>query len=79
MAFVWFALLLKQQAPLFNNFETFLKNFNASFGDLDKERTSNIKIQSFCQRSCLSIVYASKFKQLANVILWGEITFISQF
>jgi hypothetical protein len=39
---VWFAPLLEHQAPFLNNFETFLKKFNATFGKLDKERISSI-------------------------------------
>jgi hypothetical protein len=57
---------------LFNNFETFIEKFNAIFGDLDKKHTSKIKIQSLCQISPLVVVYASKFKQLASDISWGE-------
>jgi hypothetical protein len=40
----WFAHLLEHQSPLSNNFEVFLKKFNATFGDLGKERTFNIKV-----------------------------------
>jgi hypothetical protein len=41
---VWFAPLLEHQSPLLNNFETFFEELNATFGDLDKKRTFNIKI-----------------------------------
>jgi hypothetical protein len=47
MAFFWFAPLFEHQSPLFNNFEAFFEKFNATFGDLDKKHTSNIKIRSF--------------------------------
>jgi hypothetical protein len=43
----WFTPLLKHQSPLFDNFEAFIKEFNATFGDSDKECTFNIKVQSF--------------------------------
>ncbi len=42
--FVRFALLLEHQSPLLNDFEMFFKEFNATFGNLDKECMSNIKI-----------------------------------
>jgi hypothetical protein len=44
MAFLWFAPLLEHQSPLFNEFKAFIKYFNATFGDSNKEYTSNIKI-----------------------------------
>jgi hypothetical protein len=42
--FAWLAPLFEHQSPLFKDYETFLKEFNATFGDLDKERMFNIKI-----------------------------------
>jgi hypothetical protein len=44
----WFTPLLEHLSPLFNDFEAFIKEFNATFGDLDKERMFNIKIQYLC-------------------------------
>jgi hypothetical protein len=44
VALAWLALLLEHQSPLFNDYEAFLEKFNATFGDLDKKRTFNIKI-----------------------------------
>jgi hypothetical protein len=44
MVLVWFAHLWEHHSPLFNNFKTFLEEFNATFGDLDKERMSSTKI-----------------------------------
>jgi hypothetical protein len=43
-ALALFAPLLEHQSPLLNNFETFLEKLNATFGDLDKECMSSIKI-----------------------------------
>jgi hypothetical protein len=42
------APLLEQESPLFNDFETFIEEFNATFGDSNKKHMSNIKIRSFC-------------------------------
>jgi hypothetical protein len=77
MTFIWFTLSLEHQSPLLNDFEAFLEKFNATFVDSDKEHMSNIKIQSFCQGSCSSAIYALEFKQLACNISWGEGVFIS--
>ncbi len=79
MALTWFTPLLEHQSPLFNDFEMLFEKFNATFGNLDKECTSNIKIRSFYQGSQLTIIYALEFKQLGCDISWGETTFISQF
>jgi hypothetical protein len=57
-AIAWFAPLLEHQSPLLNNFEAFFKEFNATFGDLDKKCTFNIKIQFLCQGSCLVVIRA---------------------
>ncbi len=48
MALVWFAPLLKHQSPLLNDFEEFIEEFNATFGDFNKKCTYSIKIQFFC-------------------------------
>jgi hypothetical protein len=44
MALACFALLLKHQSLLFNEFEAFLKKINVTFGDLNQKHTSSIKI-----------------------------------
>jgi hypothetical protein len=44
MAIAWFAPLLEHQSLLFNNFEAFFEEFNATFGDLDKKHMFNINI-----------------------------------
>jgi hypothetical protein len=79
MALAWFTLLLEHRSPLLNDFEVFPEKFNATFGDSNKKRMFNIKIQSFCQGSYLIIVYALEFRQLACHISWGEVSFINQF
>jgi hypothetical protein len=60
MALVWFTPLLEHQSPLFNNFEAFLRKFNATFGDFDKEFMSSIKIRFFCQGPHSAMVYVIK-------------------
>jgi hypothetical protein len=57
--FTWFAPFLEHQSPILNNFEGFLEEFNATFGDSDKEFTSSIKNRSFCQTSHSIVVYTS--------------------
>ncbi len=64
---------------MFNNFEAFIEKFSATFKDSDKEHMFKIKIRSLYQISPLVVIYASKFKQLACNISWGEVAFINQF
>jgi len=59
--FVWFTPLLEHQSPLLNDFDGFLEEFNPTFKDSNKEHTFTIKMQSFCQGSCSTIVYVSEF------------------
>ncbi len=49
------------------------------FGDLDRERTSTSKLQSFCQGSRLAYVYAFEFKKLTCDISWDKVAFMSWF
>jgi hypothetical protein len=60
MALVWFAPLLEHQSHFLNNFEVFFEKINATFGDSNKECTSNIKMQSFCRGSHLVAIYGLK-------------------
>jgi len=70
--------LIECRSPLFNDFEAFFDEFNAIFGNLDRECTSINKLQSFHQRSHLVVVYKLKLKQLRCDILWDKTTFMQQ-
>jgi hypothetical protein len=70
----WFIPFLEHQYPLLNNFETFLKEFDASCGDSNKECTTSNHLQALCQGSCLTSMYAYEFRQLACDISWDEVT-----
>ena len=41
----WFAPLLERKSPLLEDFEAFVKEFQASFGDTDSTRTAINKIR----------------------------------
>ncbi len=76
--FASFAPLIECRSPLFNDFEAFFDEFNAIFGNLDRECTSINKLQSFHQRSHLVVVYKLKFQQLMCDILWDKTTLMQQ-
>jgi hypothetical protein len=44
---MWFAPLLECQSPSLNNFETFVEQFNAIFGDSNIECTTKISYDHF--------------------------------
>ncbi len=73
----WFVPLLEHQSPLLNNFEAFLKEFGASFGNLNKKRTITSKLRALRQLSCLVYIYDFEFKQLTCDISWDEATLMS--
>ena len=44
-ALAWFTPLLEKESPLLNNYEEFLREFKACFGDTDNIRTTINKIR----------------------------------
>ena len=64
-ALAWFAPLLEKESPLVNNFEEFLSEFKACFGDKDSIRTTINKIQRLRQGDRLASTYAADFRLLA--------------
>jgi hypothetical protein len=45
----WFAPLLEKKSPTFENFETFIVEFQANFSDTDSVRTAINKIKRLHQ------------------------------
>jgi hypothetical protein len=78
-AAAWFAPILETSSPLLQDFNAFMAEFEAMFGDSDKARTSTNKLRCLQQGTHSAIVYASKFKQLAYDVNWGEVALIDQF
>ena len=71
--------MLEKESPLPYNFDTFLKEFAATFGEADREEVADTKIRSLRQGLHLASTYATKFRQLACDVDWNENDFISQF
>ncbi len=72
----WFAPILETSSPLRQEFNAFMAEFEAVFGDSDKARTSANKLRRLQQGTRSAIVYASKFRQLAYDVNWGETALI---
>jgi hypothetical protein len=58
-AAAWFAPILETSSPLLQDFNAFMAEFEAMFGDSDKARTSANKLRRLQQGTCSAIVYAS--------------------
>jgi hypothetical protein len=75
-AAAWFAPILQTSSPLLQDFNSFMVEFEAVFGDSDKARTLANKLRRLQQGTRSAIVYASKFRQLACDVNWGETALI---
>jgi hypothetical protein len=71
-ALAWFALFLKKQSPLLQDFKGFIKGFQGSFGDNDSMRTTVNKIWRLRQGDCLASTYVAYFRLLACDIQWDS-------
>ena len=78
-ALVWFAPLLERHSPLLKEFEGFLNEFQANFGDTDSMRTFVNKIRRLRQGDRPSSSYAVDFRLLACDIPWDEEALMDQF
>jgi hypothetical protein len=67
---------LETSSFLLQDFNAFLAEFEAVFGDSDKSRTSANKLCRLQQGTHSAIIYASEFKQLACDVNWGEVALI---
>jgi hypothetical protein len=75
-AAAWFAPILETSSLLLQDFNAFMAEFEAVFGDSDKARTSANKRRRLQQRTRSAIVYALEFRQLAYDVNWGEAALI---
>ena len=75
----WFAPLLEANSPLLNNFEEFIKEFKACFGDTDSVRTTINKIRTLRQGDQPTSTYAANFCLIASDIPWDEQALMEQF
>ena len=78
-ALSWFAPILEKQSPLLNNFEEFISEFKACFGDTDSIRTAINKIRRLRQGDRPASAYAADFRLLASDIPWDDQALMEQF
>ena len=78
-ALAWFAPLLEKKSPILENFDTFINEFQASFGDTDSVRTAINKIRRLRQGDRPASAYAADFRLLACDIPWDEAALMDLF
>ena len=79
IALLWFAPLLETNSLLLHNFEEFVKEFKACFGDTEGARTTINKIRTLRQGDQPTSTYATNFWLIASDISWDEQALIEQF
>ena len=55
-------LLVETTSPLLEDFPTFLTEFEATFGEMDRRRAALTKIYSLQQGNCATSTYTSEFR-----------------
>jgi Ty3 transposon capsid-like protein len=75
----WFAPLMEKNSPLLYDFEQFVQELEATFGDTDKVRASITKMQNLMQGSRPASTYASEFRQLACDVPYDDYALREQF
>ena len=75
----WFAPLVETSSPLLNDFQAFLTEFEATFGETDKRRAALNKLYALQQGDRAASIYASEFRQLACDVEWDGQALLDQF
>ena len=79
MALAWFAPFLENKSPLLHDFDGFIREFQASFGDTDGVRTAINKLRRLRQGDRPASAYAADFRLLTSDIPWDEEALMDQF
>ncbi|CAG8780078.1 2024_t:CDS:2 [Cetraspora pellucida] len=72
-------IMQMQSNQLLEDFEALIKEFEATFGDVDKSRTAANKIRKLTQGTRPASSYASEFRQIASDLDWSEAALIDRF
>lgn len=75
----WFAPLIETNSPLLANFENFLENLEATFGDTDRVRSAEGKLKALRQGGHPASQYASEFRLIAGDTNWNDDALMAQF
>ncbi len=75
----WFTPLVEKNSPLLDNYEEFLRQFEAIFGEHDRSRVAAQKIRNMRQANRSAATYAADFQQIQSELDWGDGALIDQF
>ncbi len=78
-AAAWYAPLVERRSTLLDDLEAFILQFEATFGDADRARTSALKLCNLKQNHRPASAYAAEFQLLTCDVLWDEAAMIDQF
>jgi hypothetical protein len=70
---------LEKHSPVLQDMAQFEALFTTAFGDSDRERVTETKMQSLRQGIQFAAIYAVKFQQLTCDLEWNDKAFINQF
>ncbi|KAH7277256.1 hypothetical protein KP509_39G042600 [Ceratopteris richardii] len=74
-----FAPILEKNTAVLKDYEGFLRELTATFGDADTSRVVETKLRKLHQDNRLASTYAFEFRQSICDLTWHEDYFISQF
>lgn len=75
----WFTPLVEKNSPVLDNYEEFLRQFEAIFGEHDRSRVAAQKIRNMRQANRSAATYAADFQQIQSELDWGDGALIDQF
>jgi hypothetical protein len=78
-ALSWFAPFLEKNLPVLQNMAQHEALFTTAFGDSDRKRVAETKMQSLHQGIQFAAIYATEFQQLTCDFEWNNKAFINRF
>jgi hypothetical protein len=78
-ALAWFSPLIESSSPLLSNYDAFMAEFAASFGESDRSRVAATQLRQLRQGSRPVAAYAAEFRQLACEVGWGDAALVDAF
>ncbi len=75
----WFTPLVEKNSPVLDNYEEFLRQFEAIFGEHDRSWVAAQKIRSMRQANRSAATYAADFQQIQSELDWGDGALMDQF
>ena len=75
----WFAPLLEKDSSIQYNLEAFMERLTITFGDSDRERVVERKIQNLRQGSRSATIYAAEIQQLTCDLDWNDKAYMTRF